>query len=235
MATKVKGDKIKEGSIPFSALAEDVNAEIDVKYGLKGYVGKLSSSNTKIESPSSRLYLYIKGKIYDSFINNTIILTDGPGITISINSYGYKTVLEITEGKDQADYFGILVFNKYNPIPTTDLGVDPVQLKYLTNPIVLGHYSTIPEDLYDYNNDDFKFSVKEYNTIYPFIKIKHNNQICDIVCGKRLVGDEMWVICCIAKDIAVYDGGSEIKPSQYRVRCENGVIKISNKLNSEIL
>lgn len=236
METKVKGDKIKEGSIPLSALAEDVKGEFDGKYGFKNYVGKLADDNPKIETNYGRIIIYIKNKnlVYDSSDVDEIILNNGPKVVIKLTKLGYKTIIEIVENASSVGYYGpIYLYEEYNEPPT--LGVDPIQLKYLTNPIVLGHRSTIPEDLYDYNNDDFKFSVKEYNTIYPFIKIKHNNQICDIVWGERPVGDEMWVIHCIAKNIGVYDSGSEIKPSQYRVRCENGVIKISNKLNSEIL
>ena len=76
MATKVKGDKIKEGSIPLSALGDDVKKEFEYKYGVTGYVGELSSSNTKIESSNSELYLYIKGEVYDTMNSPDIILNN---------------------------------------------------------------------------------------------------------------------------------------------------------------
>lgn len=118
MSTKVKGEAIKEGSIPLSALSDSLQAQINTQYGLTGYVGELSSSNTKIESSSYVLYIYNRGKIYDTLTNNAIYFNDGPAVTITINSYGFKTVLEITTGEDRVDYYGkIFVFDQHNKPP----------------------------------------------------------------------------------------------------------------------
>ena len=118
MATKVKGEVIKESSIPLSALANSLQEEINVKYGLSGYVGELSSSNTIIESPSSMLYLYVNGEIYNNMTNGDIIMSNGPRVVFKFTSYGYKTTIERKEGADEICYYGkVLVFNKNNPIP----------------------------------------------------------------------------------------------------------------------
>lgn len=121
MSTKVKGEAIKEGSIPLSALAEDVKGEFDGKYGFDNYIGKLSDVNPKIETNYGRVIIYIKYKnlIYNSSDVNEIILNSGPKVVIKLTKLGYKTIIEIVEGTSNVGYYGpIYLYEDYNKPPT---------------------------------------------------------------------------------------------------------------------
>lgn len=172
MATKVKGDKIQEGSIPLSALSDSLQAQIKTQYGLQGYVGELSSSNTKIENSSSVLYIYNRGKIYDTLTNNAIYFNDGPQVTITITSYGFKTVLEITKGESDVSYYGkIFVFNSFNELPqeTPNWNAQEGESGYIENrthyttqiPLSTTNYTFIEDFPKYYDNDTERYYSKQ--------------------------------------------------------------------------
>lgn len=61
MSTKVKGDKIKEGSIPLSALKDNVKELINSSVGFKKFNGYLSiDAPLEIEAYNGRDYYYVK-------------------------------------------------------------------------------------------------------------------------------------------------------------------------------
>ena len=108
-----------------------------------------------------------------------------------------------------------------------NLGIDPVQLKYLMSPVVLKEGDSIPEDLYDADNDNLKFKPKEYGVVYPFVKIRHYNRILDLYYQTGAVGSD-WVILNGHKEFN--DGMYQLQ--QFKIFIKNGIIDISSALES---
>ena len=141
MTTKVKGNKIKEGSIPLSALAEDVKGEFNGKYGLSGYCGTLGRDNKTVDTN-----VYFRGNVYIKHGNETALVSIGtytihelfpssasiPG-NIVVYAKGEKLSLDLQE---DSNYWGALkVFRELYevPIPTPDWNAQDGDPGYIEN------------------------------------------------------------------------------------------------------
>lgn len=140
MNTKVKGDKIKEGSIPLSALADDVKGEFDGKYGYKNCKGVLNIHNAIVYAPINVYY------IYSTDYNKSILLN--PGSTVNLNSMGGPSInitSEIYEGNnvkisiDDTSSVGaygnlyVYQYHKSPTFPTPDWNAQKGEAGYIEN------------------------------------------------------------------------------------------------------
>lgn len=129
MSTKVKGEAIKEGSIPLSALAEDAKIELDEKYGLNTYLGHITINNPEIKiGIYYPIYIRLKETVY-SLRPGTTIQGD-INVEITYNENGYVI------GSGAIDYYGkISIFKKYNApiIPTPDWNAQEGEAGYINN------------------------------------------------------------------------------------------------------
>lgn len=114
---------------------------------------------------------------------------------------------------------------KTGSVPTQENFENFVDSAYFY-PVILKEGDTVPEDLYDYDKDDFKFEPDKYGRVYPFIKILFNNRIFDLY-YQQIAYNRGWVIL---------DGYNDVngipEPSIRKVFVNNGIIKLSNNLTS---
>lgn len=193
MSTKVKGDKIKEGSIPLSALDDKLKNEINCKYGLSGVVCILNSNNT-----TSDIFIISDYFVYVSSKNTIIKLkigeqTDlaqlgGPSTIITsevIN--GYKVKFSVS---GSMSYYGDLIIgDKYNevPIPTPNWNAQEGEAGYIENRT----HSTKPYNKIVINDEDisaeytlldglennFAYQLEGYDRIFRVIAPETNKPI----------------------------------------------------------
>lgn len=174
MNTKVKGDKIKEGSIPLSALADDVKGEFDGKYGYKNCKGVLNIHNAIVYAPINVYY------IYSTDYNKSILLN--PGSTVNLNSMGGPSInitSEIYEGNnvkisiDDTSSVGaygnlyVYQYHKSPTFPTPDWNAQKGEAGYIENK-PFTYYDTIynfsdgiitDESIYDNDGNAVSYRV----------------------------------------------------------------------------
>lgn len=186
MTTKVKGEAIKEGSIPFSALATEVKDKIENAGGgadwnaqedEPGYIenkpfGYFDFKEVEWYLSEDENYHYcteisnqikFNGIVYDIFDNEVTNIDGAGGVIVStqgISAYGFsqdtlKSVLVKIEYKIDEKYLPD-TYIKTTPQTLSDtdknqalanLGIDPVVLKYLLNPLPVDMNTVIPEEL----------------------------------------------------------------------------------------
>ena len=153
MATKVKGDKIKEGSIPLSALDDKLEAEINSKYGLSGIVCILNSNNTTSDIfPIGDYFVYVSSKktIIELNIGGRTDLSrlNGPYTVITSEVISGSKVKFSVSGGDISYYGNLIIGNKYNevPTPTPDWNAQEGEAGYIENRTHFAKYIPIPKD-----------------------------------------------------------------------------------------
>ena len=153
MATKVKGDKIKEGSIPMSALDDKLEAEINSKYGLSGIVCILNSNNTTSDIfPIGDYFVYVSSKktIIELNIGGRTDLSrlNGPYTVITSEVISGSKVKFSVSGGDISYYGNLIIGNKYNevPTPTPDWNAQEGEAGYIENRTHFAKYIPIPKD-----------------------------------------------------------------------------------------
>ena len=150
MSTKVKGGKIKEGSIPLSALADDVKGNCNGKEGLNNYLGQLTDTNPLfIEGPRTFIYMLANNKIYrfGQTVYKVVLSGNGPNVTITGNqtSKGWTFTASANE---VASYNVKFYADKVDvEIPTPDWNAQTGEAGYIENRIC---YDMFPI----YNLDD---------------------------------------------------------------------------------
>ena len=207
MATKVKGDKIKESSIPLSALDDKLQAELNCKYGLSEIVCILNSNNTTSDIfPIGDYFVYVSSE-------KTIIKLNIGGRT-NISIYAYITSEVISESKVKFSFGGgnishygnLIIGNKYNevPTPTPDWNAQEGEAGYIENRTHFAKYIPIPKDAsvgidvsYAYDHDrDVHYLLKDivveykysYHTIYNKVIIPAGTDINGSVYVKAEAG-----------------------------------------------
>ena len=136
MSTKVKGDKIKEGSIPLSALSDEVKGNFYGKYGLNGYLGELVDNNPLfIEGNRYIIYMSTKDKIYrfGQGVYSVTVSGYGPPVTItgSQTSKGWNFT---ASGDTVARYELKFYADKVDvEIPTPDWNAQEGEAGYIDN------------------------------------------------------------------------------------------------------
>ena len=188
MATKVKGEAIKEGSIPLSALTDNVKELLNNSVGFKEFCGYISLDvPLEIQAYTGGDYYYVKipNDIVEIEIGAGITpISYGPPFSIKYISTNYpKAELSIiTDYPEAHKNLKIPVFRGINSnevfIPDTvvkttpqelsddnknqaltNLGIDPVVWKYIKSPCYITNGKRIPNDLLD-ENGVFKYYNK---------------------------------------------------------------------------
>lgn len=134
MSTKVKGDKIKEGSIPLSALDNAVKEEFDYTIPFGGYAGTLEYNNP-IQCSSYKIYLVSNtNKIYEITYPQTITLSgNGPSVDVKINTGNGGFIVEALSSAIILYKLKIYNYKKEISSPNPDWNAKQGEAGYIEN------------------------------------------------------------------------------------------------------
>ena len=149
----IEGSNIKEGSIPLSALADKLQAELNCKYGLSEIVCILNSNNTTSDIfPIGDYFVYVSSKktIIELNIGGRTDLSrlNGPYTVITSEVISGSKVKFSVSGGDISYYGNLIIGNKYNevPTPTPDWNAQEGEAGYIENRTHFAKYIPIPKD-----------------------------------------------------------------------------------------
>jgi hypothetical protein len=203
MATKVKGDKIKEGSIQFNALAKDIARDIPV---VVGNCDEEQRNRFKyvIDNVYGTVYcimyfgdMIIIGQITDTFSGRHLIT----GVVISSSTNEFKEGDGIRIGGGMGEFLTPL-YERCAEVTSCGLtyenttSINPTVWKYLCNPFLIDVNNTtnIPEDLLR-----IIFNYDEYDAgLHPITP-----NVIKCVCG-----DDIFIIHYVAYGEMKADLGS---------------------------
>ena len=89
MSTKVKGDKIKEGSIPLSAFSDEVKNEFKNGYKLDNKIATLTKQNNVVKNLSgiNKLYICKDEIIYETYYTDKFYISSGPPVYLQFTKH----------------------------------------------------------------------------------------------------------------------------------------------------
>lgn len=179
MATKVKGDKIKEGSIPLSALDDDfkfrysncpseehLNIQtIDLTNFKVGDTFTINKSYTdfyigkKLVQPSAVRYQEVHIKTYGTYV----IPYNGPTLTVNISPGNSSTIMEIISGTNTGANCIVEVYTK---------SINKLDKKFLPDDIGGADWNAQEGDAgYIENKPKFVEKLKTYSAVYSYDNI----------------------------------------------------------------